>query len=54
MSDNSRFTMHFRPAKASDAYSIAAIHTRSWPLHYGSAMSDQYLNHEASAKRDRF
>jgi ribosomal protein S18 acetylase RimI-like enzyme len=54
MSDNSRFTMHFRPAKASDASSIAAIHTRSWQLHYRGAMSDQYPNHEASAERDRF
>ena len=46
--------MHFRPAIASDASAIAAIHTRSWQLHYRGAMTDQYLDHEASAERDHF
>lgn len=46
--------MHFRPATTSDAFDIAAIHTRNWQLHYRGAMTDHYLDKEAPAERGLF
>jgi ribosomal protein S18 acetylase RimI-like enzyme len=46
--------MLFRLATTSDASPIAAIHASSWQRHYRGAMSDHYLDHEASAERDQF
>lgn len=46
--------MNYRLAESSDAPAIAAIHARSWQLHYRGAMTDHYLDHEAPAERNRF
>jgi GNAT superfamily N-acetyltransferase len=43
--------IHFRTAELADAPTIAAIHARSWQIHYRGIYSDRYLDHEVVAER---
>lgn len=43
--------MTFSTATKNDYPAIAAMHTRSWQLHYRGDFSDHYLDHEAAADR---
>jgi GNAT superfamily N-acetyltransferase len=45
--------IQFRPAELKDAAAIAALHARSWQIHYRGIYPDQYLDHEVEADRSK-
>lgn len=43
--------LNFRPARATDAGAVAALHADSWRRHYRGAYSDAYLDGDIDAER---